>query len=176
VKERLSKNRELSRLIERKRRLLTVEEGERVGPPPEDPENMYDYYAVKVQCVIRGFVARCWIRWFRAMSCKAAIKVQSVMRGWFGRMRVRKMKIERRAATAIQKNFRGLRTRGTSAAMTKKKDFAKSAVTIQRVWRGEMGKRREISKRALDRAAIVAFQCVDEVRPYHIHIKPTSSI
>lgn len=109
--ERHQKNAELSRDIERKRRLLTPQEGVRIGPPPEDPANMYDYYAIKVQSTIRGFIARCWIRWFRAMSIKAAIKLQSVMRGWFGRSRVRRLRKYYNAARVIQKNFRGWSTR-----------------------------------------------------------------
>jgi hypothetical protein len=109
--ERHQKNRELSRDIERKRRLLGPKDGVRVGPPPEDPENMYDYYAIKVQSTIRGFIARCWIKWFRAMSIKAAIIVQSSMRGWFGRMRVRRIRKYYNAARIIQKNFRGWFTR-----------------------------------------------------------------
>lgn len=109
--ERHQKNAELSRDIERKRRLLTPQEGVRIGPPPEDPANMYDYYAIKVQSTIRGFIARCWIKWFRAMSIKAAIKLQSVMRGWFGRSRVRRLRKYYNAARVIQKNFRGWSTR-----------------------------------------------------------------
>lgn len=109
--ERNQKNRELSRDIERKRRLLTPEEGLRIGPAPEDPANMYDYYAIKVQSTIRGFIARCWIRWFRAMSIKAATKLQAVMRGWFGRSRVRRLRKYYNAARVIQKNFRGWSTR-----------------------------------------------------------------
>lgn len=109
--ERMQKNRELSRDVERKRRLLTPQEGVRIGPPPEDPPNMYDYYAIKVQSTIRGFIARCWIKWFRAMSIKAAIKLQAVMRGWFGRSRVRRLRKYYNAARVIQKNFRGWSTR-----------------------------------------------------------------
>eukprot|EP01032_Pedospumella_encystans_P016914 gene16914-19277_t len=159
--ERQQKNRELSRDVERKRRLLTPQEGVRIGPAPEDPANMYDYYAIKVQSTIRGFIARCWIRWFRAMSIKAATKLQAVMRGWFGRSRVRRLRKYYNAARVIQKNFRGWSTRGTSAAMAKKKNFGRSAVTIQRVWRGVLGVRRAVSKRALDKAAKLAFEVVD---------------
>lgn len=50
---------------------------------------------------------------------------------------------------------------GTSAAMAKKKNFGRSAVIIQRVWRGVLGVRRAISKRALDKAAKMAFEAVD---------------
>jgi len=109
--ERASKNKELSRDIERKRRLLTKEEGVRVGPPQQDDANMYDYYAIRLQATIRGWLARCWIKWFKKMSTKAAIKVQSTIRGWLGRLRVRRIRNRDRAATLIQKNFRGWLTR-----------------------------------------------------------------
>jgi len=45
--------------------------------------------------------------------------------------------------------------------MAKKKNFGRSAVTIQRVWRGILGVRRAVSKRALDKAAKLAFEVVD---------------
>lgn len=115
--ERSAKNKELSRDIERKRRLLTKEQGVRVGPPPQDDENMYDYYAIRVQKTIRGWLARCWIRWFRMMSIKAAKILQAAMRGWLGRMRVRRIRRNYNAATIIQKNFRGWITRVSSKSI-----------------------------------------------------------
>lgn len=112
--ERATKNKELSRDIERKRRLLTKAEGVRVGPPQQDDANMYDYYAIRLQATIRGWLARCWIKWFKKMSSKAAIKLQSTIRGWLGRLRVRRIRTRDRAATLIQKNFRGWLTRVSS--------------------------------------------------------------
>lgn len=53
--------------------------------------------------------------------------------------------------------------KGTSAAMAKQKNFQRSAVTIQRVWRGVLGARRAESKKALDAAARAAFESVDDV-------------
>lgn len=50
---------------------------------------------------------------------------------------------------------------GTSATMAKKKNLTKNAVTIQRIWRGVLGKRRAASKRDLDKAAKKAFDAVD---------------
>eukprot|EP01034_Spumella_vulgaris_P022575 gene22575-28708_t len=159
--EKSQVGRERSRDIERKRRLLSEKEGRRVGPPPEDQRNVYDYYAIRVQSAIRGFLARCWIRWYIEVSLKACKVLQAVMRGWFGRMRVRKIRREFSAARNIQRNFRGWSTRGTSSAMAKRQNLAKNAVVIQRVWRGILGVRRCISKRALDQAAKAAFECVD---------------
>ena len=109
--EQKAVGRERSREIERKRRLLTEEEGQRTGPPPEEHSNVYDYYALKLQRTSRGWLARCWFRWYRNMSLKAALMVQATMRGWFGRMRVKRIRLHYNAATYIQKNFRGWRTR-----------------------------------------------------------------
>lgn len=61
--ERSLNNKDRSRNIERRRRLLTEEQGKREGPPVDDPPNIYDYYAVRVQTCIRGFLVRCWMRW-----------------------------------------------------------------------------------------------------------------
>lgn len=109
--EQAQKNRERSRDIERKRRLLDEAAGRRQGPPPEDLHNVYDYYAVRVQSAIRGYLARCWMRWYRSVSQKACRVLQAAMRGWFGRMRVRRIRQHYFAACTIQKNFRGWSTR-----------------------------------------------------------------
>jgi hypothetical protein len=104
-------DRQRSRDIERKRRLLAEREGRQLGPPPEDLLNVYDYYAIRVQSGIRGFLARRWIHWYIKVSLKACKVLQAAMRGWFGRIRVRKICREFTAARTIQRNFRGWSTR-----------------------------------------------------------------
>jgi hypothetical protein len=111
VHERATRSKERSRDIERKRRLLTEEEGRRTGPPPDEENNVYDFYASRVQSLIRGWLARCWVKWYRANATRACIVMQSALRGWFGRMRVRRIRKNNSAATMIQKNFRGWRER-----------------------------------------------------------------
>jgi hypothetical protein len=111
LQERDYRKTDRSRDIERKRRLLSEEEGKREGPPSEDNPNVYDYYAIRVQSLIRGWLVRCWVRWYRHVSLKACILIQSALRGWFGRVRVKRMKKQYRAAVMIQKNFRGWNTR-----------------------------------------------------------------
>ena len=90
--------RERSREIERKRRLLTKEEGVRKGNPPVEAQNAYDWYAKKCQSVIRGWLARCYYRWFKEASRKASTIIQATARGKLGRLRVkgRKCKAMRR--------------------------------------------------------------------------------
>jgi hypothetical protein len=159
--ERVHRSKERSRDIERKRRLLTEEEGKRIGPPPEEEENVYDFYAIRVQALIRGWLARCWVKWYRANATRACIVIQSVLRGWFGRMRVRKMKHEYHSAMIIQKNFRGWNERGTSVTIAKQRNLMRAAIVIQRIWRGVLGQKRSDSKRKLDKAAKDAFDAVD---------------
>ncbi len=45
--------------------------------------------------------------------------------------------------------------------MAKKQSLFKKAIVVQRVWRGLLGRRRAISKRALDTAARQAYDAVD---------------
>lgn len=111
VNERNQKNNEKSRQIERKRRLLTEDEAKRKGPPPEEPANIYDFYSIVAQKAIRGWLARCWIKWYKDVSCKARLKLQAAMRGFLGRVRVRRIRVQYIAARTIQRNFRGWSTR-----------------------------------------------------------------
>jgi len=74
--ERSKNGRERSREIERRRRLLTEDEGRRRGPPQEDLPNIYDYYAIRIQTVIRGFLARAWSRWYKRLAGSAISIIQ----------------------------------------------------------------------------------------------------
>ncbi len=111
TQERDYRKNDRSRDIERKRRLLSDGEGAREGPPSEDNPNVYDYYAIRVQSLIRGWLVRCWVRWYRHVSLRACLLIQSILRGWFARVRVKRLKKQFRAAVMIQKNFRGWNTR-----------------------------------------------------------------
>ena len=159
--ERKQDGAERSREIERKRRLLTKEEGKRRGPPPIESKNAYDWYATKCQSIIRGWLARCYRRWYRVASYKACMAIQATMRGKLGRIKVAKYRKEYFACTQITKIYRGYKARGTSAKMAANKNVGKSAIICQRIWRGHMGRCRALSKRALDDAASVARDSVD---------------
>ena len=161
IDERKDTNSERSREIERKRRLLTKEEANRTGPPKEEGENVYDYFAIKVQSCIRGWLARCWFKWFVRASSKAAICIEAGMRGSLVRMRIAKYKKIYNSATNIQKVFRGYKARNVSAKLAKNKYVGKSALVIQRCYRGHAGRNRSKSKLQLDRAARAALKAVD---------------
>ena len=158
--ERKEYSKDRSREIERKRRLLTKEESVRTGPPP-DNANAYDYYAIRVQKTIRGFICRCWVRWFRKAAFNATQLMQAGIRGWLSRIKVRRKRLHFRSCTNIQKIFRGWKARGVGAALAKTKNLGRSAVTCQRIVRGFLGRRRAIAKRNLDAAALAARSCVD---------------
>lgn len=150
-----------SREIERKRRLLTREEGRRTGNPPIEASNAYDFYAIKCQSAIRGWLARCFTRWYRSASRKASIIIQATMRGKLGRIRVARKRRDSYAQTQIAKIYRGYKARGVGAAMAANKNVGKSALKIQKVMRGHLGRNRAKSKKALDAAAEVARESVD---------------
>jgi hypothetical protein len=159
--DRLLYGQERSREIERKRRLLSKAEGVRKGNPPPEAQNAYDWYAKRCQSVIRGWLARCYSRWYKQASRKASTVIQATARGKLGRMRVKKKKLQSYAQTQISKIYRGYKARGVGAAMAANKNVGKSAIKIQRVFRGYRGRKRAISKKALDAAAEVARESVD---------------
>lgn len=159
--DRVFYGQERSREIERKRRLLTKEEGIRKGPPPQESQNAYDFYAIKCQSVIRGWLARCFVRWYRVASLKACRAIQAAMRGKLGRLKVAKRRVTFYAATQITKVYRGYKARGVSAALSANRNIGKSALIIQRMLRGHLGRMRAKSKRSLDNAAAVARDAVD---------------
>lgn len=159
--ERKSNNREKSREIERKRRLLTEKEGRRKGPPVDEPTNQYDYYVTRLQKCARGFVGRRFAKRHRMQVDAASVKLQAGFRGMFARTRVRTMRLRYNSATHIQANYRGWKARGVSASLAKGANLNKAAKVLQRVWRGVMGCRRAKSKRRLDEAAEIAMRSVD---------------
>lgn len=100
-----------SREIERKRRLLNEEEAKRKGPPEDEPENGYDFYATRAQTMVRKWLAIRFVKWFRFESNRASKLIQTRVRGMCGRVRARRMHKERKAAIEIQRNFRGMSSR-----------------------------------------------------------------
>ena len=54
-----------SRDIERRRRHLTSDEAKKTGPPPEDAKNVYDLFATRLQAALRGWITRCWFKWYK---------------------------------------------------------------------------------------------------------------
>jgi hypothetical protein len=102
---------ERSREIERKRRLLSYQEAIKRGPPGDEPANAYDYYATKLQTQVRRWTAMKFVAWFRIESNVASKKIQTRARGMIGRVRWKRLKKEKDAATEIQRNYRGMASR-----------------------------------------------------------------
>jgi hypothetical protein len=102
---------ERSRDIERKRRLLSYQEAIKRGPPGDEPSNAYDYYATKLQTQVRKWSAMRFVAWFRVESNVASKKIQTRARGMIGRVRWKRLKKEKDAATEIQRNYRGMASR-----------------------------------------------------------------
>jgi hypothetical protein len=100
-----------SREIERKRRLLNEEEAKRRGPPDDEPENGYDYYATRAQTMVRQWLAIRFVKWFRFEANRASKLIQTRVRGMCARVRARRMHKEKKAAIEIQRNFRGMSSR-----------------------------------------------------------------
>lgn len=98
-----------SREIERKRRLLSEAESTAAAKKMviEEKENVFDYYATRIQSAVRGWIVRRWVQWYLDVSEKAAVIVQALIRGGLDRRRVRQKRQIFQAATIIQKNFRG---------------------------------------------------------------------
>ena len=159
--ERLVSGSERSRDIERKRRLLSEEEGVYKGPPTMEDSNAYDYYAAKIQSTIRGWLTRCYTRWYRAAARRAASCIQACARGKLGRIKVALRRKRGHSATSIQKVYRGFKARNVSARLAQNKTLGKSCILIQKTYRGVLGRKRAKSKRRLDQAAEVARASVD---------------
>jgi hypothetical protein len=102
---------ERARDIERKRRLLSEQEAIKRGPPGDEPLNAYDYYATKLQTQVRRWAAIRFVEWFRVESSVASKKIQTRARGMIARVRWKRLKREKDAATEIQRNYRGMACR-----------------------------------------------------------------
>jgi hypothetical protein len=102
-----------SRAIERKRRRLNQQEDQSTGPPKIESEirNVYDYFATTVQKVIRSWLARCWVSYFRKIRHRAAIVIEAGIRGWLSRLTVHRILNRNKQVVYIQKMYRGWQSR-----------------------------------------------------------------
>ena len=87
-------------------------------------------------------------RWRRITMCQvAALEIQRVVRGHFGREKANIQYDKRNAAISIQRRFRGHNF--LAKYMKRMRMFSKHSITIQRVYRGRLG-RIEGRKRLLE--------------------------
>jgi hypothetical protein len=45
------------------------------GPKPPEQENFYDFFATKIQAMVRGFCCRCWLSFRRISATPSSIQV-----------------------------------------------------------------------------------------------------
>lgn len=172
--QRVVTQQERSREIERKRRLLSAEEGRRRGPPSEnEPESVYDYYAIIAQTAIRGWLARRYYAWYKVQVVVASTLMQMIVRGCMARIRVGRLLVNSRAAVVIQRSFRGMSARNSCAAMARDYRIAKAAIQIQKIYRGVLAKKRVQKKRELDKAAKLA---VEAVNPKNLFVQDVQEL
>eukprot|EP01041_Mallomonas_annulata_P004421 gene4421-8802_t len=158
--------------IERKRRLLNKNEVKRkTTAAADDIETVYDFYAVRIQTCVRGWMARVWIKWYRANATRASIVLQAHARGFVARRRVKRMKKQRIASTIIQCSFRAHRAQKRISSMLGQKNFDHAATQIQKIWRGIMGGKRSNNKRLLDSAAESSLHAVDAKSLFALDVK-----
>jgi len=96
--------------IERKRRLLP-KPGKKKGAIPDDPYNVYDFYAIRIQAAVRGWLSRSWVRWYVSAVVAASKIIQAGARGYLAREKSREMFKRTSSVTRIQAAFRGWRAR-----------------------------------------------------------------
>lgn len=108
--ERTLHAKERSRQIERRRRLLHESQGRRIVPL-NDSKNVYDYFACRIQALIRGWLGRIFVKWYRHHSIGAIIDIQRVVRGWIARRKIKSERRRERMVCNIQRVYRGWRSR-----------------------------------------------------------------
>ena len=101
AQQRLGHSKDRSRDIERKRRHLSEEEAKRKGPPPEDDANVYDYFSTRIQAGLRGWITRCWFKWYKIRCIAAATSIQSGARGMVARFKVFRMKTRMKSSNGL---------------------------------------------------------------------------
>jgi hypothetical protein len=169
--ERSRNTEEKARELERKRRLLSKEEGVRTGPGRPEGTDIYDFYATRIQALIRGFVARRLLIFNTENMARFVITIQKIVRGGLARFFIARYRADLRAACTIQRVYRGWRIRYTSAHYFQDKESNEASILIQKIVRGFQAKFRVIKKRILDKASSTALTAVDPKNLYISDVK-----
>ena len=147
--------------LERKRRLLKEVSESQVYPSSTD-DTVYDYYAVKIQSVVRRAIASKNYQVFRELRIPSIVKIQSLYRGYQTRRESYLLKIRNRAVAIIQSLFRGTRVRISERYKTLvQANSDRSATVIQRRWRGVLGRRRSEHKCEYEKTVRLVAESVD---------------
>lgn len=169
--ERTRNTEDKARELERKRRLLSKEEGIRTGPGRPETTDIYDFYATRIQALIRGFVKRRLLVFHKENMSTFVTSIQKIVRGGLARFFMAKYRADLSAACTIQRVYRGWHTRFTSAHFFQDKEISEAAKLIQKIVRGFQAKYRVTKKRILDQASNSALTAVDPKNLYISDVK-----
>ena len=150
--------------LERKRRLLDHQAESQVSFTASK-ENVYDYYAIKIQSLGRRYIARKRYLVFRARRIPCVVKIQAASRGYLARKHCQSYRTRSRAAVKIQALFRGVILRMSENSKVIERSISdRCAVLIQKLWRGVLGRRRSHHKRRFERTVALLAESVDGSR------------
>lgn len=141
AKEVRVQNKTRAMVLERKRRLL--EQDPDIFQPTDDDEyTLEDQAATQVQRITRGIQGRKRVRNLRPLLNSAATIIQGIMRGHLGRAYAEVKRIDELAIITIQRLWRGYIGRSIVKSNRSKLERHMGARDIQRIIRGRIGRRR----------------------------------
>jgi hypothetical protein len=127
-------------------------------------DSLEDFAAVRIQRIMRGGLARLYVKSLRPLLNSKATVIQSLIRGKLGRRKARVTRLRCSAAIHIQRVWRGMGGRRKFLVLFHESVLALAATNIQRCWRSFMGRRRLRNRRNLRECAIHAWQAVSPAK------------
>jgi hypothetical protein len=152
-----------ARDLERNRRLLKKGFGESVaGQANAGQENVYDYFAVKIQSLARKFLRRRWYLAYWRDRVPSCIRIQAHVRGMQCRVQQAESRAMIVATVSIQAAARGFHVRRREMRRLEESAAGRTVEVIQRTWRGVRGRQRVREKRLFDESVRTAVEAVTE--------------
>lgn len=156
AKQRADQQAHAAAQIEAKRRLLDRVQAKRVVIG----HSIEDIAAIEIERYTRGYFVRKRIRRYLQEGGRVVVCIQAAARGYIARRKLARHLRETAAAIILQQFWRGATARAALKALKGAQHFAVAATSIQKAWRGCLGRRRASAKMQLDRAAENAMECV----------------
>lgn len=165
MKEKTAHDQRRAVVLERARRLL--QDSPDMPIPDKDEFTVEDQAATRVQRIMRGKIGRARVRLFRRVTNDAATVIQGFARGYFGRSRAYVRKLDKGAVTIIQRIWRGHADRCHVESFRFAQEENSAARRIQKLARGQRGRRRVKHKRALQQSAVRGSEVVGVTQLFH---------